>query len=98
MSEVTEYASQHTTTKEGSPSATDVSQIITLSDDASDAQYGLLDIEHGTPLGEDASIVSATLYLYKASSWSAGATITVERLDAEWDQETATWDTQPGVI
>lgn len=97
MSLDTEYASASASIREATPSTSDPeSQYIRL-DGAATEIRGLLDVEHGIPPGQDAVVLSATLYLYKAESWSGAADITLEPLDDPWDPYAVTWDDQPDV-
>jgi hypothetical protein len=94
----TEYASASASVREATPSTSDPeSQFIRLDGTTSAKMRGLLDVEHGVPPGQDATVLSATLYLYKAESWSGTATVTVEPLSASWDPYSSTWTNQPGV-
>lgn len=97
MSLDTEYASASASLREASPDQTDPeSQYIRL-DGAATEVSALLDIEHSVPPGQDASVVSAILYLYKAASWSGAADITFTSLDESWDPYSATYNNQPAV-
>lgn len=98
MSDVIEYASQSASISEASTSLTDPgSQVLRLSGTASANWRALLDVEIPVPQGEEADVISATLYLTKSSAWSAAADVTIQRTDALWDSATGTWANQPGV-
>jgi hypothetical protein len=63
----------------------------------SSAHRSFVDVEMPAPYELEASIVSAALKLYKAGAWSAGDTITVQAIDADWDSDTVTWNLSPAV-
>lgn len=98
MSQTTEYASQSATISEASPAAPDAgSQFLGLDGDAGDRLRGLLDVEHGIPIGEEAEAEEALLHLFKSGAWPAAGDVTVALADSEWDSATATWTEQPGI-
>lgn len=58
---------------------------------------GLLHVDHDVPLGVGAQVLHADLILYKADAWPSSGVVTVSPIDADWDAETVTWNTQPAV-
>lgn len=97
MSLDTEYASASASIREAVPSQTDPESQYLRLDGAATEIRALLDVEHGIPPGQDATVISGILYLYKAESWSGAADITLEPLDEPWDPYSVTWTNQPAV-